>query len=268
MTTPDRASQPVGPRPRLGTATARPFVAIGTIPGYHPHRRQNRLALCVQPRDRRIHVSRLKNIQFRRSECRVKRAGQPRPLSDRDPHLPSRRRLYRRRYQSLSDHRRKPKSTGRRLVAANRRGHLHTDQLLQDTQYVPTNDGVSLFGGTATARALALSTVAHESPGILHLVRPTENAGAAVAARLAAGPPAGPTVYQQISQTCHGADRLGTEGGAPPLIYPTRPIQRTTSSPVHHTSTRRQFTRSSGQGEGTDVRVPWLTRGYLTSMTS
>ena len=110
----------------------------------------------------------------------------------------------------------------RRLEAANNKG-MFTPISYSDTVHVPTNNGGSLFGGTATEPGTgAVYIVAHENPGILHLVRPTENAGrGGGGAPAPQAPPAGQTVYQQNCQTCHGVDRLGTEGGAPPLIYAT-----------------------------------------------
>jgi quinoprotein glucose dehydrogenase len=59
----------------------------------------------------------------------------------------------------------------------------------------------------------AVYVVAHDNPGILRLLRPGENAGRG-------GPPPvqpGQAAYQQNCQSCHGADRLGTENGVPLL---------------------------------------------------
>lgn len=111
-----------------------------------------------------------------------------------------------------------------RLLAANNKG-MFTPISYVDTVHVPTNNGGSLFGGTATEPTTgAVYVVAHENPGILHLVRPNANAGRGGGGGAPPAPPAPPVgqaVYQQHCQSCHGADRLGTEGGAPALIYAT-----------------------------------------------
>jgi quinoprotein glucose dehydrogenase len=62
--------------------------------------------------------------------------------------------------------------------------------------------------------------VSHDNPGILRLVRPGENAG-----RGGGAPPVplGQTLYQQNCQSCHGPDRLGTDGGVPLLHATTDP---------------------------------------------
>ena len=65
-------------------------------------------------------------------------------------------------------------------------------------------------------------------------------AAAAVRRRL----PPGQAVYQQNCQTCHGPDRLGTDGGVP-LHATQRRIRRTTSRPARRASTRQRFARSS-----------------------
>jgi quinoprotein glucose dehydrogenase len=105
----------------------------------------------------------------------------------------------------------------KRLQAANNKG-LFTPISYDDTVHVPTNNGGSLFGGTATEPATgAVYVVAHDNPGILHLVRPNENAGRGGAPAPPATPP-GQVVFQQNCQACHGADRLGTDGGVA-LIY-------------------------------------------------
>jgi len=100
----------------------------------------------------------------------------------------------------------------KRLLAANNKG-IFTPISLSDTVHVPTSNGGSLFGGTATEPGTgAVYIVTHDNPGILRLLRPGENAGRG------GGPPAvppGQVVYQQHCQGCHGADRLGTDNGAP-----------------------------------------------------
>jgi quinoprotein glucose dehydrogenase len=103
----------------------------------------------------------------------------------------------------------------KRLLAADNKG-VFTPISLKDTVHVPTSNGGVLFGGTASEPGTgAVYVVAHDNPGILRLLQPGENAGRG------GGPPAVPpaqALYQQNCQTCHGADRLGTETGVP-LIY-------------------------------------------------
>jgi quinoprotein glucose dehydrogenase len=99
----------------------------------------------------------------------------------------------------------------KRLLAANNKG-IFTPISLSDTVHVPTSNGGSLFGGTATEPGTgAVYVVTHDNPGILRLLRPGENAGRGGAPAV----PPGQLVYQQHCQTCHGADRLGTDNGVP-----------------------------------------------------
>lgn len=85
-----------------------------------------------------------------------------------------------------------------------------------DTVHVPTSNGGVLFGGMASEPATgAVYVVTHDNPGILRLLRPGETFGRG-------GPPPSPglAVYQQHCQSCHGADRLGSES-VPPLVHAT-----------------------------------------------
>jgi quinoprotein glucose dehydrogenase len=105
-----------------------------------------------------------------------------------------------------------------RVQAANNKG-LFTPISYDDTVHVPTNNGGSLFGGTASEPGTgAVYVVAHDNPGILHLVRPNQNAGRGGGGAPPPATPPGQIVFQQNCQACHGADRLGTEGGVA-LIY-------------------------------------------------
>lgn len=104
-----------------------------------------------------------------------------------------------------------------RLLAADNKG-IFTPIGLKDTVHVPTSNGGTLFGGAASEpRSGAVYLVAHDNPGILHLVRPGQGRGGP-----AAGPPVlpGQAIYQQNCQGCHGPDRLGT-GAAGPLVHAT-----------------------------------------------
>jgi quinoprotein glucose dehydrogenase len=100
-----------------------------------------------------------------------------------------------------------------RLVAAKNLG-LFTPINYSDTVHVPTSNGGVLFGGMASEPATgAVYVVSHDNPGILRLLRPGETVGRG-------GPPQPPgqTVYQQNCQSCHGADRLGSDS-VPSLVY-------------------------------------------------
>ena len=96
-----------------------------------------------------------------------------------------------------------------RLLAAANLG-VFTPISLDDTVHIPTSNGGVLFGGMAgEPDSGAVYVVAHDNPGILHLVDPDENAGRR------SGPPVQPgqVVYQEHCQVCHGTDRLGTDTG-------------------------------------------------------
>ena len=102
-----------------------------------------------------------------------------------------------------------------RLRAAKNLG-LFTPINYDDTVHIPTSNGGVLFGGMASEPATgAVYVVSHDNPGILHLVRPGERIG-----RGAAPQSPGPAVYQQNCQSCHGADRLGSDS-MPALVYAT-----------------------------------------------
>jgi len=104
----------------------------------------------------------------------------------------------------------------KRLAAATNKG-LFTPISFNDTMHIPTSNGGVLFGGAASDPKGAVYVVAHDNPGILHLVRPAENAGRGGGGN-APAPPAGQSVYQMNCQMCHGADRLGIDSSGPPLI--------------------------------------------------
>ena len=88
---------------------------------------------------------------------------------------------------------------------------------LQDTVHAPTSNGGALFGGAAAEPTTgAVYVVAHENPGILKLLVPGTNARGGGAPQV----PPGQVVYQRECQVCHGADRAGTDNGAP-LVYAT-----------------------------------------------
>lgn len=93
---------------------------------------------------------------------------------------------------------------------------LFTPISLQDTVHIPTSNGGTLFGGMASEPDGAVYVVAHDNPGILHLVDPD------AAPRRGGGPPVNPgqVIYQAQCQVCHGAERQGTDTGVA-LVYAT-----------------------------------------------
>ena len=102
-----------------------------------------------------------------------------------------------------------------RLRAAKNLG-LFTPINYDDTVHIPTSNGGVLFGGMASEPATgAVYVVSHDNPGILHLVRPGESME-----RGAAPQSTGPALYQQNCQSCHGADRLGSDS-IPALVFAT-----------------------------------------------
>ena len=102
-----------------------------------------------------------------------------------------------------------------RLRAAKNLG-LFTPINYDDTVHIPTSNGGVLFGGMASEPATgAVYVVSHDNPGILHLVRPGERSGPSMAPQSP-----GPAVYQQHCQSCHGADRLGSDS-IPALVFAT-----------------------------------------------
>ncbi len=106
----------------------------------------------------------------------------------------------------------------KRLAAATNMG-LFTPISFNDTVHIPTSNGGVLFGGAASEPNGAVYVVARDNPGILHLMRPGENAGRGGGGGGNAPPlPAGQSVYQQNCQMCHGADRSGIESSGPALI--------------------------------------------------
>jgi quinoprotein glucose dehydrogenase len=107
----------------------------------------------------------------------------------------------------------------KRLAAATNKG-LFTPISLNDTVHIPTSNGGVLFGGAASEPNGSVYVVARDNPGILHLLRPGENAGRGGGGN---APPAGLTTYQQNCQTCHGADRSGIGGSGPALIADNAP---------------------------------------------
>jgi quinoprotein glucose dehydrogenase len=82
--------------------------------------------------------------------------------------------------------------------------------------HMPTSNGGVLFGGAASDPSGAVYVVQRDNPGILHLLRPGENARGG--GGNAPAPPAGQVVYQQNCVMCHGADRLGIESSGPALV--------------------------------------------------
>jgi len=105
----------------------------------------------------------------------------------------------------------------KRLLGATNKG-VFTPISFSDTVHVPTSNGGTLFGGTAAEpRTGAVYIIAHDNPGIVHLVHPGENTGRGGAGGGQAVS-SGQLVYQANCEGCHGPDRLGTDAGVP-LVY-------------------------------------------------
>jgi quinoprotein glucose dehydrogenase len=100
-----------------------------------------------------------------------------------------------------------------RVLGATNKG-LFTPIGFTDTVHIPGANGGALFGGTAAEpRTGAVYVITQDNPGILRLLRPSENVG-----RGGGAATPGQLLYQQNCQVCHGPDREGTDNGVP-LIY-------------------------------------------------
>jgi quinoprotein glucose dehydrogenase len=98
-----------------------------------------------------------------------------------------------------------------RLLAARNQG-IFTPISVEDTVHIPTSNGGALFGGMASEPDTgAVYVIAHDNPGILRLLDPD------APDNRRGGPPvsAGQVLYQAHCQSCHGADRRGTDTGVP-----------------------------------------------------
>jgi quinoprotein glucose dehydrogenase len=152
----------------------------------------------------------------------------------------------------------------RRLLAADNKG-IFTPISLKDTVHVPTSNGGTLFGGAASnPRTGAVYIVAHDNPGILHLMPP--NAGRGGGGGGAAPVPPGQAVYQQNCQVCHGADRLGTATGAP-LVYATaNPESNSAAGAPRFDAAAIRAVLSSGKGRM--PAFPHLTNAEVDSVVA
>jgi quinoprotein glucose dehydrogenase len=130
-----------------------------------------------------------------------------------------------------------------KLLAANNLG-IFTPISYDETVHVPTSNGGALFGGAASEpRTGAVYVVARDNPGILHLVRPGEDSGRG-------GPPVSPgqRLYQTNCQSCHGADRRGTENGAPLVFTTTDPAANAVEGAPRVDAATIRTTVASGKG--------------------
>ena len=181
-------------------------------PGCRRRRQQDRLALRLRSRDGRGDVA-----DRRTSGTADRHAGRAEladaALSDQ-PAAFREANVRRRRYQSRPASRRRRKRFKQRVLAANNKG-MFTPISLKDTVHIPGSNGGALFGGTAAEPDTgAVYLITQDNPGMLRLLRASENAAVAAAAFT----PPGQLLYQQHCQQCHGADRLGTGDGVP-LVY-------------------------------------------------
>lgn len=152
----------------------------------------------------------------------------------------------------------------KRLAAATNKG-VFTPINFSDTVHVPTSNGGTLFGGTATEpNNGAVYIIAHDNPGIMRLVHPGENTGRGGGA--GRGVPPGQVVYEKNCQGCHGADKLGSEAGIP-LVY-------SADSPANHIVAGSfrfdadTIRRAVSTGKGRMPAFPHVTGEDLESLVS
>ena len=209
---PVRASRPVGSRSERRAATdddppQRPQPRRGR------RRRARRRGCTCSIASPASRSGRSKSDRSRSRTCPASRAGR------RSPIRPTRRRMRGSRSERRTSVRISPADEAARfrtrLLAAKNLG-LFTPINYSDTVHIPTSNGGVLFGGMASEPSTgAVYVVSHDNPGILRLVRPGETSG-----RGAPPPPPGQVAYQQNCQSCHGADRLGSDS-VPALVYAT-----------------------------------------------
>ncbi len=101
-----------------------------------------------------------------------------------------------------------------RLLAADNQG-LFTPISTRDTVHAPTSNGGVLFSGMASEPDTgAVYVVAHDNPGILHLLPPETGGRGGRGQAIAAGQ----ETYRVHCAACHGPERQGIEGVGVPLI--------------------------------------------------
>jgi quinoprotein glucose dehydrogenase len=152
----------------------------------------------------------------------------------------------------------------RRLLAAGNKG-IFTPISLNDTVHVPTSNGGTLFGGAASdPRTGAVYIVAHDNPGILHLMRPSEGRGGGGGGARPVSP--GQIVYQQNCQSCHGADRLGAEIGGPLVYAASNPESNIAAGAPRFDAAAIRAILSSGKGRM--PAFPHLTNGDVDNLVA
>ena len=133
----------------------------------------------------------------------------------------------------------------KRLLAADNQG-IFTPISLKDTVHVPTSNGGVLAGGTTSNPRGDMYIVAHNNPGILHLVDP-----AAAPARGGGAPqmPPGQPVYQANCQSCHGPNREGVADSGPALLYTAAdPANNIVAGAPRYTAQAIRTVITSGKG--------------------
>ncbi|MEO5924226.1 MAG: PQQ-binding-like beta-propeller repeat protein [Bryobacteraceae bacterium] len=152
----------------------------------------------------------------------------------------------------------------KRLAAAVNLG-IFTPISYKDTVHVPTSNGGTLVGGTAAEpRTGAVYIIAHENPGILRLVPPSENTG-----RGGGGAPPvqpGQAVYRTNCQSCHGPDRLGTEAGAPLIHAADSPANNIVAGTSRVDAATIRAT--VGAGKGRMPAMPHITGADLENLVA
>jgi len=103
-----------------------------------------------------------------------------------------------------------------KLLSARNLG-LYTPISTQWTVHAPGNNGGALFGTTSAEPTTGrVYVVGQNNPSVLRLYKPGEGPAAGPAASPAQG------IYQRECQSCHGADRAGTNTGPTLLTVPGR----------------------------------------------
>ena len=149
----------------------------------------------------------------------------------------------------------------KRLLGARNQG-LFTPIGYADTVHIPTSNGGVLFGGMASEPRGTVYVVTHDNPGILRLLRPGENAGRGGAPAVTPGQ----ALYQQHCQTCHGADRLGTDTGVALVHAAADPANNITAGAARFDAAAIRAVVAAGKGRM--PAFPHLTTGDIENLVT